>query len=682
MFNEYPYRNLTDLNLDFLLNTIKKVEKEIHEFVTFNALKYADPIQWDITRQYEKNTIVIDPVTGTAYISVQAIPYGVALTNTDYWCVVFDLERFVNKANNNFTLRVEEQTTTTATFNTPLNYWLIWGGVLYRANTNIIAGDRYVVDSNIIRITIADIIGVIQDLNTDDKSNIVAAINEVLTKLADETTARQNADTALQDNIDAVATAEATARQDADNALQGNIDAEATARQDADIALSNKIGNLNDLQTTDKSNSVAAINEVFNHIENLTLYDKADIRNYGGVGDGVTNCTDAFNLCMADNGFVYLPIYDDYDGYLFNELTLNQNQSVIGDGYGTKIIYNGTGDLFTIKGGYVAIENLIISAPNSNYFIHLNNANMTSYEYFKLKNILSDDASGGLIYDDDGAHIYTNMYLDNITLRNVGNVSNATVDLKAAFAFIFLNNVTSVNLTRHANCAHFSFKNNQGLHLTHCEAEGGATDGTHSKNSGFLFESCVAVWLDRCMSDYVDWVGINIDSSSSYFYCTDCSFGGTYANAIIGGDSVKFENCNFIGQKSSDVVLAGAQGIYNFGTKNLVVNCEITNVTGAGVNVSSGLLQLVNSYIHNNGFGIAVNAGAKLLADNNVIIDNDTNESVQGALLEGNYINNKPNKLMPLISPDVPKIGSFYFDTTNNSIAVYTSAGWKSVALI
>ncbi len=229
-FNEYPYRNLTDLNLDFLLNTIKNVEKEIHEFVTFNALKYADPIQWDITSQYEKNTIVIDPVTGTAYISVQAIPYGVALTNTDYWCVVFDLERFVNKANNNFTLRVEERTTTTATFNTPLNHWLIWGGVLYRANTNIIAGDRYVVGSNITRITITDTIGIIQDLNTDDKSNIVASINEVLTKLADETTAREDADTALQAAIDN----EATARQDADTALQDNIDAEAQARQDAD----------------------------------------------------------------------------------------------------------------------------------------------------------------------------------------------------------------------------------------------------------------------------------------------------------------------------------------------------------------------------------------------------------------------------------------------------------------
>ncbi len=247
MFNEYPYRNLTDLNLDFLLNTIKKVEKEIHEFVTFNALKYADPIQWDITRQYEKNTIVIDPITGTAYISVQAVPYGVALTNTDYWCVVFDLERFVNKANNNFTLRVEEQTTTTATFNTPLNNWLIWGGVLYRANTNIIAGDRYVVGSNIIRITITDTIGIIQDLNTDDKSNIVAAINEVLTRLID-------GDTTLQDHIDT----EATARQDADTTLQDHIDAEATARQDADTTLQGHIDNLDSALSQEINNRTAA----------------------------------------------------------------------------------------------------------------------------------------------------------------------------------------------------------------------------------------------------------------------------------------------------------------------------------------------------------------------------------------------------------------------------------------
>lgn len=61
---------------------------------------------------------------------------------------------------------------------------------------------------------------------------------ELAVELQEEATARQNADTALQENI----TAEATARQNADTALGNDISAEATARQNADIALGNDIG--------------------------------------------------------------------------------------------------------------------------------------------------------------------------------------------------------------------------------------------------------------------------------------------------------------------------------------------------------------------------------------------------------------------------------------------------------
>ena len=91
MFNQYPYINVNDLNLDYILSQIKVMMNEVTNFVSINAIKYADPIQWDITRQYEKNTIVIDPVTGTAYISVAPVPAGVALTRPEYWTVVLTL---------------------------------------------------------------------------------------------------------------------------------------------------------------------------------------------------------------------------------------------------------------------------------------------------------------------------------------------------------------------------------------------------------------------------------------------------------------------------------------------------------------------------------------------------------------------------------------------------------------
>lgn len=244
LFDQFPYTNFHELNLMWILEALKEIQTTTEQFVAINSLKYANPIQWNIVKQYEKNTIVIDPLTGTAYISVQPVPTGVALTNEDYWTVVFNLREFVVRAAKNFTTRWEEDTTLTATFNTAAGQWLVWGDTLYRANVNITAGDSYVVDGNITKITVEEIkdeiytyfdgkIGELTNLSTTDKDNIVAAINEIVSTISQ----------AVSD-------------------LQDAITSEAAAREDADDAINNTIGDLDDLSTVDKSNIVAAINEV------------------------------------------------------------------------------------------------------------------------------------------------------------------------------------------------------------------------------------------------------------------------------------------------------------------------------------------------------------------------------------------------------------------------------------
>ena len=155
--NKYAYTDFHELNADWMIRTMMELINQVENFVSLNAIKYADPIQWNITKQYEKNTVVIDPLTGTAYISVQPVPMGVALTNADYWTVVFDLGSFVTRSAANFTPRIEENTTLTATFASNAGDWLIWGDVLYKVISPIVAGDSYVINSNIQHFTMNDI---------------------------------------------------------------------------------------------------------------------------------------------------------------------------------------------------------------------------------------------------------------------------------------------------------------------------------------------------------------------------------------------------------------------------------------------------------------------------------------------------------------------------------------------
>lgn len=146
--DKYPYTNFHELNLDFLLNKIRELESEISEFVARNSIKYADPFQWNITTQYGKNTVTIDANTGVAYLSIQPVPTGIAITDTNYWTPVFDLGQMFMDFNDNLSHNDEEQNVTSAHhYNT--DDWLIWKNQLYLVIAEIHIGDGFVPGLNI-----------------------------------------------------------------------------------------------------------------------------------------------------------------------------------------------------------------------------------------------------------------------------------------------------------------------------------------------------------------------------------------------------------------------------------------------------------------------------------------------------------------------------------------------------
>lgn len=283
-----PYTNFHDLNLDWIMDELNEFNTKLTNFVSLATIKYADPLQWDITSQYEANTVVVDS-NGNAYLSVQPVPSGVSLDRTDFWTKIGNFDELWADVKKAITPN-DEGHSPTATADRAVND-LVWvNGALVRVTRAMNAGDAYVPGSNCVSSSTNEVL-----------HYLVTTFNEGLSA---EKTARENADTQLQQAITAEQTArenavaeEQTARENADNDLCTAITEEQTARENADTGLQNSI---EQLQQDIKK-----------------VLDYANVKNYGALGNGLADDTEAIKRAMASG----LPL-------LFPDGTYNITQDV------------------------------------------------------------------------------------------------------------------------------------------------------------------------------------------------------------------------------------------------------------------------------------------------------------------------------------------------------------------
>lgn len=283
---EYPYTDPNRFNVDWLLNAMKNLTNEMKNFVSLNSVKWHDPLQWNITTQYERLEIVKND--GTAYLSKRPVPLGVAITNEEYWQEIGDFDIDSDTIRENIATS-NEHDNLIATENHLEDSLMWWHDDLYVCLADISTGTAFAPNVNVLKTTCEEYF--------NDKINAIWFLFTNELTLNDLTV---NGDTVLKG-----------VEVDGDLSVTGD-----TVLKDTEIDGDLKIDNDLKYKTPDTLDEyfktvpyVGADGNTYNLLvqtpsteilaENTSLWLRPEM--YGAVGDGVTDDTEAFKQCFAES---------------------------------------------------------------------------------------------------------------------------------------------------------------------------------------------------------------------------------------------------------------------------------------------------------------------------------------------------------------------------------------------
>lgn len=154
--NDFPHVRQYDGDLGWIIRRVIELSISLENFVNINTIKYADPISWNITTQYEANTVVIDPADGTAYISTRPVPSGVLVTNDTYWTPIFNYGESIADLKANIEANYEDGQNATQSYSAGDMVWI--KNKLYIINSDMAAGTLFIPGTNVSEKTVIDYI--------------------------------------------------------------------------------------------------------------------------------------------------------------------------------------------------------------------------------------------------------------------------------------------------------------------------------------------------------------------------------------------------------------------------------------------------------------------------------------------------------------------------------------------
>lgn len=195
---------------------VSKVIEVMQQYIENSSISYADPIQWDITKQYPRNTVVVT-VNGDGYLSTQPVPIGIDIDNEDYWTKIGNFSELWGSVKLAIT-PVDEKLKTTASAARAVND-LVWlNNDLYVITKAMDAGTRYIEGTNCKKTNIGE---QLNDLNTkveSNKSSVDDSIKKINTNI-------ENINTNLNKKIDkdTVGNLDQTVSGNMNQTVDGNV---------------------------------------------------------------------------------------------------------------------------------------------------------------------------------------------------------------------------------------------------------------------------------------------------------------------------------------------------------------------------------------------------------------------------------------------------------------------------